>query len=1104
MSPRLGQIMNKPSSLAVRFGIAFSVSAALLPLAATAAPSSISIGDASVQQQATGLGELRFTLTRTGDLRYPVVVPYTTVDDSAIAGADYSAVSGSAIISVLSSSTNVVVPVLAGTNTVDKSFFLNLAGATGIGPTPSFGDAADTGAGTNPQAIAAGDFNGDGKPDLAVVSAVTNSVAILFNGTPPGAVSASYTLVLNVAVGSVPTAVAVGDFNGDGKPDLAVANQGDNTVTVLLNSTAPGAASASFTLAANVGVGVGAAPAGIVVADLNGDGKPDLVAANLNGNSISFLLNLTPASANTSSASFALVGSAGVGAAPVAIAAGDLDGDGRPDLVVANLNGNSVSVLLSSSAGGVPNFGVGARPVSVAIGDFNGDGKPDLAVANQGGNSVSILLNGIVPGTGIASFTLAASPGVGAAPAAIAVGDFNGDGKPDLAVANNGSNSVSVLLDTTPASSNTTSASFLLETSPGAGNSPAALAVADFDGDGKPDLATANYSANSVSVLLNATSASTAALAFGPSAAPGAGSTPLLGAVGDFNGDGKPDLAVANQFGNTVSILLNSTAPGAASASFALVASPGAGANPVAAAVGDFNGDGKPDLAVVNQGSSTVSILLNSTPPGAASASFTLAASPGVGSLPQSVAVGDFNGDGKPDLAVANSNGNTVSILLNSTPPGAPSASFTLAASPGVGAYPISVAVGDFNGDGKPDLATADANGNSVSILLNSTAPGTASANFILAASLGVGNAPYSVAVGDFNGDGQPDLAVVNFNDRTASILLNSTAPGAASASFSLAASPGAGFNPEAVAVGDFNGDGKPDLAVPNGSVNTVSILLNSTAPGAATANFTLAASRGVGSSPYSIAVGDFNGDGQPDLATANYSDSNTSVLLNTRLQASLSDTFAVGTITARPDTTPDRFRFIDISNVPLNSVQTSNTVAITGINAPTPISIIGGLYSIGCTEGGFTGSSGMISPGQSVCVRVTASAQNSVETRGRLLIGGVGGGFSATTVAGDTTPDPFQFIDLNDVPLNTQVTSNSVTMTGLTAPAPISVSKGQYSIGCAKRGFTNAPGTIQPGQSVCVRYHSSSKYSDTNNTTLTIGGVSDSFTTTTIAAPAP
>jgi len=213
-------------------------------------------------------------------------------------------------------------------------------------------------------------------------------------------------------------------------------------------------------------------------------------------------------------------------------------------------------------------------------------------------------------------------------------------------------------------------------------------------------------------------------------------------------------------------------------------------------AVGDFNGDGKLDLAVVDEGGCKVWILL-----GDGTGNFTLASTPSVGLEPTSVAVGDFNGDGKLDLAVANAGDNTVSVLL-----GDGTGNFTLASSPAVGSGPYSVAVGDFNGDGKLDLAVANWDSNTVSILL-----GDGTGNFSLASSPATGSLPAYVAVGDFNGDGKLDLAVANYWGNTVSILL-----GDGEGNFTLVSSPAVGDEPRSLAVGDFNGDGKLDLAVAN------------------------------------------------------------------------------------------------------------------------------------------------------------------------------------------------------------------------------------------------------------------------------------------------
>jgi hypothetical protein len=228
----------------------------------------------------------------------------------------------------------------------------------------------------------------------------------------------------------VPYSVAIGDLNGDGNPDLAVANMGSNTVSVLL-----GTGTGNFGAKTDFATGNG--PYSVAIGDVSGDGKLDLVTANNSSSTVSVLLG-------TGTGSFGAKTDFATGAGTVFVAIGDLNGDGKPDLAVANFYSNTVSVLLGTGTGsfGVKtDFASGTNPASVAIADLNGDGKPDLAVANFGSNAASVLL-----GTGTGSFGAKTDFATGGAPYWVAIRDLNGDGKPDLTVANRGSGTVSVLL----------------------------------------------------------------------------------------------------------------------------------------------------------------------------------------------------------------------------------------------------------------------------------------------------------------------------------------------------------------------------------------------------------------------------------------------------------------------------------------------------------------------------------------------------------------------------------------------------------------------------------------------------------------------------------
>ena len=750
--------------------------------------------------------------------------------------------------------------------------------------TPNFAAKQDFATGPNPRSVTTGDLNADGKLDLAVANLDSNSVSVLLNTTAAGAATPNFTAKQDFTTGVGPVSVAVGDLNGDGKLDLVVANFNSNNVSVLLNTTAPGAVTPSFADKQDFNTGEG--PISATVGDLNGDGRLDLAVMNLIANTVSVLLNTTAPGAATPS--FAPKQDFATGDGPLSVALGDLNGDGRLDLTVVNSNFSTVSVLLNTTAPGAAtpsfaasqDFDTGLNPQSVTVGDLNGDGKLDLAVANFNTNTMSVLLNTTAAGAATPSFAAKQDFATGAGPVSVTLGDLNGDGKSDLAVVNFISGTVSVLLNATVPGAATPS--FVAKQDFAAGNSPVFVTVGDLNGDGKLDLAVANLSSNTVSVLFNTTALGAATPGFATHQDFATGTSPLSVTVGDLNGDGKLDLAVANgNSGSTVSVLLSTTAPGAATPSFAAHQEFATGANPQSVTVGDLNGDGKLDLAVANGSTVTVSVLLNITAPGAATPSFAAKQDFVTGTAPASVTLGDLNGDGKLDLAVANFNSDTVSVLLNTTTPGAATPSFAAKQDFAMGASPASVTVGDLNGDGKLDLAVANEDSNTVSVLLNTTAPGAATPSFAAKQDFATGAKPLSVTLGDLNGDGKPDLAVANNGSNTVSVLLNTTVPGAATPSFAAKQDFATGATPQSVTVGNLNGDGKLDLAVANEDSNTVSVLLNTTSPGAATPSFA-AKQEFTGASPVSVTVGDLNGDGKLDLAVANVGSNTVSVLLNT------------------------------------------------------------------------------------------------------------------------------------------------------------------------------------------------------------------------------
>ena len=439
---------------------------------------------------------------------------------------------------------------------VDTSNSNLLLGVAGLGTTGTPGRQTVVGSnspinvGKGPQSVAAGDFNGDGFIDLAVLNITDNTISIL-KGDGTGKFTAFGT---PIPTGTTPVAIVAGDFNGDGKLDLAVANSGNQNVDVLL-----GNADYTFTAQTVQSVSPLTSITAIATGDFNGDGVLDIAVAGstasngavviMKGDGAGGLSNLT-ASGLT------------VGNNPSSITVADFDGDGNLDFAVANNGGKSVSVLLGDGSGttfSTSTFGLtnGSTPNAILAVDLNRDGHPDLVIAEGNKSRVDIY-----KGNGDGTFTLQGNSSTGNAPVAIAAGDFNSDGYIDLAVANSTSATASILIGNG-------TFTFQPQATSNVGAGPSAVAAGDFNGDGVADLAVANFTDNDISILLNQVTDTASALLTGVSI-PGSGNHNVDAAYqgdstpGDtnFNASTSSSISlVASQAGTTALLSANTTTP---------------------------------------------------------------------------------------------------------------------------------------------------------------------------------------------------------------------------------------------------------------------------------------------------------------------------------------------------------------------------------------------------------------------------------------------------------------------------------------------------------------------------------------------------------------
>ncbi|MBL0164791.1 MAG: VCBS repeat-containing protein [Xanthomonadales bacterium] len=841
-----------------------------------------------------------FPLIRYGDASYNLFLNYKTLDGTAIAGTDYLSTTGVATLVENSPGIFLPVPILPGQASGPPRSFELQVWAVGVGPTLKFSAPQQIPIAQYPYSVLAVDLNSDGKPDLlSGESNGQNKVAVAVNKTIPGSSTITFMPPQDFLTGSDTYSIASADFNLDGMRDVVVTNENNNNISILINSTVPGSDTISFLPQQTFASGLG--PHAVASSDFNGDGKPDLVVANAYGNSVSVFLNT---SALGGAPSFAARVDFSVGSTPIHVAIGDFDRDGKPDVATANYAGNSVSVLMGSTNQGsnVPSFNsqqifsVGDSAMGLIASDIDGDGRTDILAGVYGGK-VSLLRN---VGAMAGGLQLAAAPqvAVGVAADSFSLADVNGDGKGDLVVAGS-SNFISVLANVTNPALDLPQLASPIQFPAGALS--VAVDSADFNGDGKIDVVVANLSLNSLSVLVNQTPAPRAVLNFSSRNALLGGNAPFMASGVDLNGDGTVDVVLSNPADGTVSTLVNSTGFGARESQFLPRQSFSVGPNPHHLVASDFNNDGRNDLAVANRGDDSISILENDSGPGGSKLAFLAESRFASNQMPFSMVGADLNSDGKTDLAVVNATSNTFSVLTNTSIPGTPGIQFTSPMAFATGAYPTSIATCNFAGSERLDVVVANRDENTVSIYINVTSLGALIPAFSQKSSSDVGTGPAVVAASDINGDGKCDIVSLNlseFGSTTVSVLLNNTVVGSPIPTFAehwdayVNASMGA-----FLVLRDMDGNGKPDILISNPGNNTITLLANSTNAGDMFPSIGFETNFSMGDSPSSVEVLDVNRDGRPDLLSPSAGDSSASVRLSTQYAVTPASDSSIGTI---------------------------------------------------------------------------------------------------------------------------------------------------------------------------------------------------------------
>jgi|JI10StandDraft_1071094.scaffolds.fasta_scaffold02235_3 gliding motility-associated-like protein len=740
------------------------------------------------------------------------------------------------------------------------------------------------------------DMDGDGKIDLIVPDFDNSRISVYRNISTGTINSGSFAPRVDFTTAAQPNSVAVGDIDGDGKPDLVVGSYSGNVISVLRNISTSG----TIAFATKVDVSVGSFLTDCRIHDIDGDGKPEILIS-----SFSFglrVLRNTSTVGVIDASSFASAVTFAAGSNPFRFDIGDLDGDNKPDVAVPDANANAVSVLRNISSAGTISFesqvvlttAAGSPPAGQGsifslIGDVDTDGKLDLAVVNYTQDVVSIFRNTGSPGT--LSFDTPVDFGSSDISPSPALSDLDGDGKIDLTYG--GSSGISVMKNnSTPGSISFAGKIDFSSTY------THTVGVADINGDGRNDLVTHLYDVAVFENVVGTISPPTIT-SFTPSSGPigtsvtitGTNfSTPFSNTI-EFNG-------VPATITASTATTLTVTVPASATTGLIEVT---IGCNTVTSGSNFMVGVFIPTIASFTPGSGPIgtSVIItgtnfDATPAnntvyfGATRATVTAATSTqltvtvptGATYQPITVQVTGLTGSSKDPFITTFTGGGTITAC-SFLPP------LTIRTNPVIG--PIAATLVDLDGDEKIEIVNCDEGNDRISITRNISTPGALNgSSFESEVTFATGDRPVSVAFGDLDGDGKLDLVVSNFNNGFLSIFKNLSSAGTIAFASRVDISVPT-FSPDA-AIADIDLDGKLDIVISSQGTNQIFVLRNIGTTGVInTGSFTAGISFATGDNPFRISLGDIDGDGKVDAVVPNISTYSVSILRNTSTPGSVS-----------------------------------------------------------------------------------------------------------------------------------------------------------------------------------------------------------------------